>query len=410
MNGTNGIDRSSPPPWRILVLHNLYQQAGGEDVQMRAEVELLRQAGHTVRLELVDNDSISGLRAKLETFLTAPYNPVRYDYIVELIREFRPDVVHIHNFFPLFTPAVHEGARAAGVAVVQTLQNYRLFCAGAFFLREGRVCEKCLHGDRYWGVVHRCYRNSLPGSVAVVRMQNRAFSHHTWEGVDRFIALTEFARAKCVEAGLSADRIAVKPNTLPLDWQAPGEISDTPNRALYVGRLSREKRVDVLLDAWRQLPDIPLTVVGSGPEEAALKASAPAGVRFMGALQPQGVRAHMQEAACLIMPSRWYEGLPLTAIEAFSLGLPVICSRIGSLAEIVEHEGNGWHFETNNATELAVRVRNCFSHPDLLVKAGHEARASFHRHYSGARNLEMLTGIYQQAIASAKLRARPIIG
>lgn len=407
MNGTNDIDRSSPPSWRILVLHNLYQQAGGEDVQMRAEVELLRQAGHTVRLEIVNNDTISGLGAKLATFLAAPYNPARYDFIVDLIREFRPDVVHIHNFFPLFTPAVHEGARTAGVAVVQTLQNYRLFCAGAFFLREGRICEKCLHGSRYWGVVHRCYRNSLPGSVAVVRMQNRAFSHHTWDGVDQFIALTEFARAKCVEAGLSAERIAVKPNTLPLDWQAPVPFTGERAGALYVGRLSREKGVDVLLEAWRQLPDIPLTIVGGGPEEAALRSSAPPGVRFTGALQPNDVRRHMQEAACLIMPSRWYEGLPLTAIEAFSLGLPIICSRIGSLAEIVEHEGSGWHFETNNAAELSARVRNCFSHPDLLVRAGQEARTAFQRNYSGERNLEMLTGIYQKAIASAKSRALP---
>ncbi|RYF41138.1 MAG: glycosyltransferase [Comamonadaceae bacterium] len=236
-------------------------------------------------------------------------------------------------------------------------------------------------------------------------MQNRAFSHHTWDGVDQFIALTEFARDKCVEAGLSADRISVKPNTLPLDWQAPPKPSGGRTGALYVGRLSREKGVDVLLEAWRQLSDIPLTIVGSGPEEAALRSSAPAGVRFVGALPPEGVRQHMQEAACLVMPSRWYEGLPLTALEAFSLSLPIICSRIGSLAEIVEHDGNGWHFETNNAAELAARVRNCFSHPDLLVKAGQEARASFHRNYSGERNLEMLTGIYQRAIASAKLRA-----
>ncbi|CAN7441683.1 glycosyltransferase [Devosia sp. LjRoot16] len=401
----NNIDSSPPLPWRILVLHNLYQQAGGEDVQMRAEVELLRRAGHTVRLEIVNNDTISGAGAKIETFLNAPYNPARYDFIVDVIRDFRPDIVHVHNFFPLFTPAVHEGARAAGVAVVQTLQNYRLFCAGAFFLREGRVCEKCLHGSRYWGVVHRCYRKSLPGSVAVVRMQNRAFSHHTWDGVDQFIALTEFAREKCVEAGLSADQISVKPNTLPLDWQAPPKPSGSRTGALYVGRLSREKGVDVLLEAWRQLPDIPLTIVGSGPEEAALKSSAPTGVRFVGALPPDGVRQQMHAAACLIMPSRWYEGLPLTAIEAFSLGLPIICSRIGSLSEIVEHDSNGWHFETNNAVELAARARRCFSHPELLSKAGDEARASFERTYTGERNLEMLSRIYKKAIASAKSRS-----
>jgi glycosyltransferase involved in cell wall biosynthesis len=401
------IDNSPPPPWRILVLHNLYQQAGGEDVQMRAEVELLRHAGHAVRLVTVSNDTISGLGNKLKTFLTTPYNPARYDFIVDLVREFRPDIVHVHNFFPQFTPAIHEGARASRVAVVQTLQNYRLFCAGAFFLREGRVCEKCLHGTRYWGVVHRCYRSSFPGSVAVVRMQNRAIAHHTWDGVDQFIALTEFARDKFVEAGLSADHISVKPNTLPLDWQAPPKPPGSREGALYVGRLSREKGVDVLLEAWRQLPDVPLTIVGVGPEEAALRSSAPAGVRFVGALPPDGVREHMQKAACLVMPSRWYEGLPLTAIEAFSLGLPIICSRIGSLAEIVEDDSNGWHFETNNAAELAARARHCFGDPELLSRASREARASFDRVYTGERNLEMLTGIYKKAIASAK--SRPLI-
>ena len=165
---------------RVLVLHNRYQQRGGEDSVVDAETSLLREAGHEVFVELVDNHAITSLPQKLNAFARAPYDPAREAWAADLTRQTRADVVHIHNFFPLLTPAVHAGAMRAGAAVVQTLHNYRLLCANALFLRNGSVCESCLGGSRLPAVTNRCYRGSLAGSLAVTRMQDRAEARGSW--------------------------------------------------------------------------------------------------------------------------------------------------------------------------------------------------------------------------------------
>lgn len=392
-------------PQTILALHNYYQQPGGEDIELDAEVKLLRLAGHRVVVESVSNHAIVGARNKAATFLNAPYDPARYRWMRDLIDRHAPDVVHVHNFFPLLTPAVHHGARDAGVALVQTIQNYRMFCANALLLRDGAVCEKCLDRTRYWGVVHRCYKGSLMGSLAVVRMQNRAFARNTWDAVDRFIVLTDFARRTCIRGGLPADRISVKPNTLPPEWESEPAANNARAGALYVGRLAPEKGVDTLLEAWAQMPNVPLTVVGTGPEESRLKQIAPPNVTFTGALDRVAVREQMSAAQCLIMPSRWYEGLPLTAIEAFSCELPIIAARIGSLAEIVHHGVNGWHFEVNDSAGLARQAASLFADPSALAGAGERARDTFESVYAGSKNVDALRSIYADAMASARSRS-----
>jgi glycosyltransferase involved in cell wall biosynthesis len=392
-------------PLSVLALHNYYQQPGGEDIELDAEVELLRLAGHRVHVEAVSNDRIVGPGAKIGAFFRAPYDHSRYGWVQNLIREHEPDIVHVHNFFPLLTPAIHHGARDAGVAVVQTIQNYRLFCANALLLRNGAVCEKCVGGSRYWGVIHRCYRGSAAGSFAVVRMQNRAFEHKTWDAVDRFIVLTEFARRTCERGGLPVHRISIKPNTLPPSWTAVRTPPTSRRGALFVGRLAPEKGVDLLLSAWANLPQIPLTIVGDGPEGVSLRERAPSNVTFTGALNREQVRDRMAAAQCLLMPSRWYEGLPLTAIEAFSLSLPIIAARIGSLSEIVEHGVDGWHVQPNDSVDLARQVAGVFADPGLLEAAGRRARATFEKTYDGKRNIEALVRIYAEAMESAKSRS-----
>lgn len=379
---------------RVLILHNAYQRAGGEDTVVAAESEMLRDAGHEVIVEKVTNDAIQGAAAKARAFLLTPYDPARKQWAADLVRRTGAQVVHVHNFFPLMTPAVHEGAREAGAAVVQTLHNYRLLCAGAQFLREGAVCEKCITSSRIWGAVHRCYRGSVPGSVALVRMQHRAEQHGTWKKhVDRFIALTQFARGKFIEGGLPAAKIVVKPNSIR-DASAPG-IS-ARSGALFVGRLSVEKGVDVLMKAWTKIPDMQLTVLGDGPERATLEAMAPSNVTFKGGVSGEAVRQHMLEAEVLLMPSIWYEGFPMTAVEAYAAGLPVIASRIGSLTEIVE-PSTGALFEPGNSDDLAAKVhalRASVGFADL----GKGARQAFEQKYNPSANLRQLEGIYEDAL------------
>lgn len=387
---------------KILILHNTYQQRGGEDSVVEAESSLLRNAGHVVDVELVSNEMISGLPSKVKTFIRAPFDSDRKQWMVDLLQRTGAEVVHIHNFFPLLTPAVHEAASEQGVAVVQTMHNFRSICASALLLRNGQVCEKCVFGNRYWGVVHRCYRGSLAGSLSIVRMQQRASRTQMWEKhVHRIIALTEFGRNKLIEGGLPGNRMVVKPNFV--------EYEDLPHNkserhgALFVGRLSTEKGADILIEAWKSLPDIPLRIVGDGPERARLEAIAPANVTFCGLLSRENVRQEMRCASALIMPSIWYEGFPMTIVEAYSSSLPVITSKLGSMAEIITHGENGLHFNPGDSVDLANTVWSAFSKIEALEKMGKSARKTYEALYTPKKNLELLEGIYASAIRESNI-------
>ena len=380
----------------ITILHNAYQQAGGEDVVVKAEVELLIDAGHNVHLEEVSNFAIRSPLDKVGTFLRAPYDSSRRNWALELFTHTQPDIVHVHNFFPLLTLAVHDAARQYGAGVVQTLHNYRVICAAATLLREGKPCEACIGGSRHWGVLHRCYRGSIGGSLAVTRMQERIHRRpDTWQRhVDCFIALTEFARAKFAAAGLPAERIVVKPNFASTRQQQ----NHARNGGLYVGRLAPEKGVGTLLAAWSSLPDVPLTIVGDGPEREALTAAAPPNVRFLGSLPSAGVAELMDRSAFLIVPSHWYEGFPMVVVEAFAAGLPVLASQLGALAEIVSDGINGRHFLPSDGSSLAGTVRETLREPGLLVRLGEGARQTFAARYTPADNLKQLEAIYSRAL------------
>ena len=378
---------------------------GGEDAAVQAEMDALSAAGHDVVPEIVSNEDIVGVGRRLTTFLRAPYDRARGEWAAKLVDHVRPDIVHVHNFFPKLTPAVHEGAASRGAVVVQTLHNYRLLCAGALFLRDGAICEKCLGASRRWAVVHRCYRGSGAGSLAVVRMQYRAERPSWRDAVHQFIALTEFARTKFIAGGLPADRIAVKPN---LAVASQGTASSLRRRgALFVGRLSLEKGVDVLIESWRELPDVELSVVGDGPERQRLQGRAPANVRFLGHLDRAEVQRLMGAAQFLVMPSICYEGFPMVIVEAFAAGLPVVASRIGSLEEIVEPGVNGLLVVPSNPTQLAVSIGQLAHDPLRLERLSRGALATFRQNYRATQNISKLEAIYEAAMKTARAaRAR----
>lgn len=247
---------------RILLVHNEYRGPGGEDVVLANEHCLLIERGHAVHVAKVTNADISGWAAKARAAWYTSYRPQSRFWLAGNIQDFTPDVVHVHNFFPLLTPAIYDACFDAGVAVVQTLHNYRTVCANGLLLREGRPCEDCILGSPYQAVLHRCYRGSRLGSWTVARLIQVHRSRNTWrDKVTRFIALTRFARSKFVEAGLPAEKIVVKPNFVP----DPGPpTNDSRQGALFVGRLAPEKGITTLLRAWATV-DASLTVVGDGP-------------------------------------------------------------------------------------------------------------------------------------------------
>ena len=389
---------------RVLILHNEYQQPGGEDVVVRAEAQLLTKAGYDVRVELLTNKSISGFGQKARTLLQAGGNRAQYEAVTRLVEAHQADVVHVHNFFPLLTPSAHLAAANARAAVVQTIHNYRLVCAGATLERDGKVCELCLTGSKLWSVRHRCYKNSIVGTAAVLNMQSHSISSRIWQkSVHRSIALTNFSLSKLVEGGLDPDRVVVKPNfcrveSTPLPQSARKDV-------IFVGRLTKEKGPWIAIDAFRRIPDITLNILGDGPDRSLLEASAPQNVKFHGSIPRDRVQEILAASMLIIVPSLWYEGFPMSVVEALSLGTPVIASRIGSLAEIVEDGVNGLTFRTGDVQDLVSKIRRLHEDPSYYENLHKGAFRSYTDKYSPDVNIKMFRRIYRDAIIQSRSAA-----
>ena len=381
---------------RVLMVHNYYQIRGGEDVVFEAEVDLLRSSGVHVDTLVATNDEIAGLSGRLGAAAGAVYSRTGRNRMAEALARTKPDVVHVHNFFPLLSPALFDACAEAGVPAVITLHNYRLACANGLFLRNDGPCEKCLDKGAHWGAIHGCYRDSHVGSLMVAAMIAWHRRIGTWrDKVSRFIALTEFSRGRFIAAGLPAEKIVVKPNFLKPPH--PGQDNQERRGAVFVGRLSREKGVHVLLEAWRNL-ELPLTIVGDGPEAPALRTMEAPGVRFTGALTHDEALTEMNGAEVLIMPSIWYENLPMTIVEAKALGLPIIASRLGSLSELVRDGVDGFLFNPGHVEDLVNVISRAFADRDMLAVMGQASRASYEERFTPERNVGTLLEIYEDAM------------
>lgn len=387
------------PAMKIVIAHNHYQQAGGEDQCFRSECDLLEAHDHRVERFTVHNASIDTM-GKLTVVRATLWNGAAYRSLRRVIREFRPDVAHFQNTFPLISPAAYYAAKAEGVPVVQTLHNYRLLCPAATFYREHRVCEDCMGKAAPWpGVGHGCYRSSRAASAGVAAMLTLHRAMGTWtRKVDRYVALTEFARQKFIQGGMPADKIVVKPNFVAPD---PGVGAGEGDYALFVGRLSPEKGIGTLIAAWERLNGrIPLKIVGDGPlaSRVAEATRSAMGVECLEYRPVREVYDLMGSARVLVVPSEWYETFGRVVVEAYAKGTPVIASNIGAIAELVEHERSGLLFTPGDADDLASKVEWAWSHPNELAAMRREARAEYEAKYTAERNYQMLMDIYRQVI------------
>lgn len=376
---------------RVLVAHNYYRQPGGEDAVAESEVALLRSRGHEVEFFTRRNDQLDEgqlLTAAIEAIWS---RRVSRD-LSQTIGRFAPAVMHVHNTFPMLSPAVYYTAFKQRVPVVQTLHNFRLFCLSATFLRKGQVCEDCLGRLPWRGVERACYRESRAqsGVLATTLAVHRALGTYRTR-VDRYIALNEFCRHKFIEGGLPADRIVVKPNFV----EAVPPPDGPRHGALFVGRLSREKGTATLGRAV-QGSGLMVDAVGDGPDRSDLQNIE--GIRLHGSAAASAVRGHMERAACLVMPSIWYENFPRTLVEAFAAGLPVVASRIGALAELVEHGKTGLLFEPGSAQSLRDALAWAAGHPADMARMGRRAREVYEASYTPDINYRTLMDVYGQAI------------
>lgn len=387
---------------KILLCHNHYQQPGGEDQVFADEATLLEAHGHQVVRFTQHNDAIETM-SRWQVAGRTLWNRKSYAALRGLIRRERPQLMHCTNTFPLISPAAYYAARGERVPVVQSLHNYRLLCPNSLFLRNGRVCEKCLGMTvPLPAAVHGCYRGSRAASAVVAAMSGVHRLAGTWNrAVDTYVVLTEFARRKFIAGGLPANKIVVKPNFVDPD---PGVGNGAGGYAVFIGRLSEEKGVDTLLEAWSHLPDrVPLKIVGDGPLLANVQQAADGDdrIEILGRQPMPEVLSILGDAACLIVPSICYEGLPKTMVESFAKGTPVIASRIGSLTELIDDGRNGLHAEPGSAEDLAAKVQQLFADPCQTQQMRQAARREYELKYTAEQNYRMLIEIYDRALGVA---------
>lgn len=387
---------------RVLVAHNSYQMRGGEDSVVDAEVALLRSHGHVVTEYRRHNDELQDMRAVSAAVDTLWSRKTGRDLDAQIALT-RPDVIHVHNTFPLISPSLYWAAHRHGIPVVQTLHNFRLLCPQAMFLRDGKVCEDCLGNLPWRAVKHACYRDSRAQSAALGGMLVLHQMLGTWTNkVARYIALNEFCRSKFIEGGLPADRIAVKPNFVDF---APPVLAERSG-FLYVGRLSPEKGIATLASAASQSPGANVKIAGQGPDEHLLERIE--SVDRLGAVSLEQVRDLMSSAVALVMPSIWYENFPRTLVEAYGCGLPVIASRIGALAELVIEGETGLLFEPGNPSDLATKLRWAQAHPADMAAMGLRARLRFEEYFTPEKNYAQLISIYRAVVRAGASQARPL--
>jgi len=361
---------------------------------------LARHGVDVVRYDRTNDDIGTPLATAFESIWS---RRARLD-IAALLRRERPDVAHLHNIWYLISPSAYTACRDAGVPVVQTLHNYRMFCANALLLRDGRPCEKCVGRAPWRSVRYGCFRGSRLATAPVAFSEWLHAARGTWSsGVDRYIALTKFALERFVAAGVPRERISVKPNFLA---DPPSPRGGTGRGALFVGRLTPEKGIPVLLDAAARVEhrDFGLDIVGDGSlRETVGQAAQQSGgrIRVAGLRRRDYCLEAMRRALFVVVPSVCYENFPLAIVEAFASGTPVLASRLGAMAEIVDDGRTGRLFTAGDAADLARAMAWMTAHPGECAAMGRAARSAFEARYTADTNFAMLMSIYGQVSSGA---------
>jgi glycosyltransferase involved in cell wall biosynthesis len=391
---------------RILYVMNYYQHPGGEHEVFEAERTLLETRGNDVWCYTRHNDEIPTM-SLVRLAAGTLWNQVSYQELRSEIRTRKPDVAHFHNTFPLVSPAAYYAAHDEGIPVVQTLHNYRLLCPNSLLYRDGHVCEECLTRTLPWpAIIHACYRESRPITAVIAAMLYVHRMLGTWtDKVDLYLALSEFPRDLFIAGGLPAEKIVIKPNFVAPD---PGVGSGSGNYALFIGRLSVNKGLDTVLQAWKMARfPWPLKIVGEGPMAQAVADAARTlpHIEVLSRQPRETLISLMKHASVLVCPSVSYEGGPPRAIlEAYAVGLPVIGSNLGSMQSCIIPGRTGLHFRSGDAEDLATQVEWVFTHPERLLDMRREARRYFEQNYTADQNYARLMGIYELAIERSTAR------
>lgn len=384
---------------KILLCHNYYQLPGGEDECFSDEGRLLEANGHEVVRFTRRNEDIHAM-GRLEVACKTLWNSDTYRRLREMMRREKPALMHCTNTFPLISPSAYYAARAEGVAVVQALHNYRLLCPGAMFLRDGRICEDCLGKSiPLPAVVHGCYRNSRAASAVVAALLTSHRSIGTWRRmVDAYYTPSRFTRNKYAEGGFPKEQIGVVPSFIEPD---PGPGTGQGGYAAFVGRLTAEKGLATLLEAWSRLPlPVSLKIVGDGPlaDQVIAAAQRDSRITWIGRRPREEVLDLLGDAACIVVPSLTYETFGRTIIESFAKGTPAVVGDHGAMAELVQPGKTGMRFRPGDIADLSCKLEELFRQPDTLIAMRASARLEYETRFTAAAVLISLMEVYDRAL------------
>ncbi len=386
---------------RVLIVHNGYQQFGGEDSVVKAEQQLLENHGDEVRLFTRHNDEIKnfGLLDKVAFVPRTLYSGQTARKLTQTVREFKPDIAFAHNVYPLLSPSAFYRLHSLGVPTVQVMHNFRPFCPNGLYYTQGKICEKCRDGNYLNAIRYRCYKDSLffSGLYGLTLGLNRLAG--MMNKISGFICLTEFFKIKLGEAGVPAEKLFVRPNFLyapPL----PDEPTTAVGYVLYLGRLSAEKGCWTMVKAFEQVPQVSLKIIGTGPLEEEIRAyirdrNIP-NIEMLGFKAGEEKWNLLRNALCTIVPSEWYENFPVVVLEAYSAAKPVLASRIGGLPFIVEDGRSGLLFEPGSVPDLVRVIQQMAGNPDLAAALGARCRQLAETTYGPDEAYRNLMGIFQR--------------
>ena len=378
----------------ILIVHNYYQIPGGEDTVVANEKKMLEDHGHKVILYSRNNSELKEMSKlkKITLPVTTVFNPRTYREIKKLIKKENIEIVHVHNTLNLISPAVYYAARAMHVPLVQTIHNFRLLCPGATFYRDGHICEDCIEHGLKCAVKHSCYRESKIQTLACAL----STTFHRMTGIYgkiNYICLTDFNKKKLLELKqIKPERVFVKPNFVENKNEYVSE-KDRKNQFVFAGRLDKLKGIDFLFEAWKVMgEEAPkLIVCGTGPMEDWCKTFIKENVvniEMRGFVPNDEALKIIANSRALVLPTQWYEGFPMSIVEAFSVGTPVICSDLGNAGSVVEEGVTGYKFAVNSIDGISYAIKKCY-------KLCGQTRKVYLERYSAEKNYELMSNIYK---------------
>lgn len=386
---------------KILFIHNKYQFKGGEDQVVEDEKKLLEKNGHIIHAYFRNNREINNynIKERLLFLINSLFSFKTLKELNKILKKNNPDVAQVYNIFPLISPSVYWVLKKNRIPIVQMINNFRLLCINGLFLDRKGICEKCKNGNFVHGILKKCNRESIIISL-LYALITTLIRKYFINKINIFVVSNEFVKQKYVEGGFNPETIKIKPNFINNNYYA-NQIDKSPEKYIaYVGRISKEKGIHTLINAMKYCSDIKLKIIGTGPElnniRRFIKDRKLSNIDILGYLSQEEKELILKNTFFLIFPSECYENFPVTILEAYKFGIPIIGSNHGAMISLIEDNVTGFHFKVGDVKDLAQKIKKLWSSPELRDKLSINAKRKIENDFSPEYSYRILRSIYAQ--------------